>query len=240
MTPKNEPAVAVLIDGDNVSHERIGEIVRFAEQYGALVIRRIYGDWTRRTLAKWKEEAKVHSFRLVEAPCYTAGKNTTDMALVIDAMDILHEGKIDCFYIAASDGDCRMPARRIRVAGLTVPGYGKGKTPEVPVASCREFRYAGQRQGVEPELPPNTPEYFIRRDMPLFEKAFETAAAGKDEVPLSQVGTALKKLMPKYRIKRYGCKTLGELYERLDRYELVKTEKGVAGMVRRKSDHNHL
>ena len=85
MTPKDEPAVAVLIDGDNVSHERIGEIVRFAEQYGALVIRRIYGDWTRRTLAKWKEEAQVHSFRLVEAPCYTAGKNTTDMALVIDA-----------------------------------------------------------------------------------------------------------------------------------------------------------
>ena len=71
--------------------------------------------------------------------------------------------------------------------------------------------------------------------MPLFEEAFETAAVGKDEVPLSQVGTALKKLMPKYRIKRYGCKTLGELYERLDRYELVKTEKGVAGMVKKKT-----
>ena len=165
---------------------------------------------------------------------HTADKNTTEMAFVIDAMDILHEGKIDCFYIAAGDGDCTMLARRIRVAGLTVPGYGERKTPEVPVASCREFRYAGQQQGVEPELPPNTPEHFIRRDMPLFEKAFETAAAGKDEVPFSQVGTALKKLMPKYRIKRYGCKTLGVPYERLDRYELVKTEKRVAGMARRK------
>ena len=162
------------------------------------------------------------------------------MALAIDAMDILHEGKIDCFYIAAGDGDCTMPARRIRVAGLTVPGYGERKTPEVPVASCREFRYAGQRQGVEPELPPNTPEHFIRRDMPLFEKAFETAAAGKDEAPLSQVGTTLKKLMPKYRIKRYGCKTLGELYERLDRYELVKTEKGGAEMVRRERELGEL
>ena len=167
---------------------------------------------------------------------HTADKNTTEMALVIDAMDILHEGKIDCFYIAASDGDCRMPARRIRVAGLTVPGYGKGKTPEVPVASCREFRYAGQRQGVEPELPPNTPEHFIRRDMPLFEKAFETAAAGKDEAPLSQVGTTLKKLMPKYRIKRYGRKTLGEMYEQFDRYELSRRSKGEAGMVRRKKN----
>ena len=167
---------------------------------------------------------------------HTADKNTTEMAFVIDAMDILHEGKIDCFCIAAGDGDYTMLAQRIREAGLTVLGFGEGKTPEVPVASCRECRYAGQQQGVEPELLPSTPEHFIRRDMPLFEKAFETAAAGKDEAPFSQVGTALKKLMPKYRIKRYGRKTLGELYERLDRYELVNTEKVGAGVVRRKND----
>ena len=117
-------------------------------------------------------------------------------------MDILHGGGIDCFCLAASDGDYAMLARRIRKAGLTVLSYGEGKTPEAPVALCREFRYAGQQQGVEPELQPNTPEHFIRRDMSLFEEAFETAAAGKDEVPLSQVGTALKKLMPKYRVKR--------------------------------------
>ena len=151
----------------------------------------------------------MHSFRLVETPCYTAEKNTIDMVPASDAMDILHGGGIDRLCIAASDGDYAMLARRIRKAGLTVLGYGEGKTPEALVASCREFRYAGQQQGVEPELQPNTPEHLIRRDMPLFEEAFETAAAGKDEVPLSQVGTALKKLMPKYRIKRYGCKTLG-------------------------------
>ena len=76
------------------------------------------------------------------------------MALVIDAMDILHGGGIDCFCIAASDGDYTMLAQRIREAGLTVLGYGEGKTPEALVASCREFRYAGQQQAVEPELPP--------------------------------------------------------------------------------------
>ncbi len=149
----------------------------------------------------------MHSFRLVETPCYTAEKNTIDMVPASDAMDILHGGGIDCFCIAASDGDYTMLAQRIREAGLTV--LGEGKTPEALVASCREFRYAGQQQGVEPELQPNTPEHLIRRDMPLFEKAFETAATGKDEVPLSQTGTAHKKLMSKYRIKRYGCKTLG-------------------------------
>ena len=117
---------------------------------------------------------------------HTADKNTTEMAFVIDAMDILHGGGIDCFCIAASDGDYTMLAQRIREAGLTVLGYGEGKTPEALVASCRECRYAGKQQGVEPELLPSTPEHFIRRDMPLFEKAFETAAAGKDEAPFSQ------------------------------------------------------
>ena len=149
----------------------------------------------------------MHSFRLVETPCYTAEKNTIDMVPASDAMDILHGGGIDRLCIAASDGDYTMLAQRIREAGLTV--LGEGKTPEALVASCREFRYAGQQQGVEPELQPNTLEHLIRRDMPLFEKAFETAATGKDEVPLSQTGTAHKKLMSKYRIKRYGCKTLG-------------------------------
>ena len=230
---------AILIDADNVSEKYVQIVLDEVANAGVATYKRIYGDWTRRTLAKWKEEAKVYSFRLVEAPCYTAGKNTTDMALVIDAMDILHGGGIDCFCIAASDGDYTMLAQRIREAGLTVLGYGEGKTPEALVASCREFRYAGQQQGVEPELSPNMPEHFIRRDMPLFEKAFETAAAGKDEVPFSQVGTALKKLMPKYRIN-YGCKTLGELYERLDPVRARQDGERGAEMVRRERELGEL
>lgn len=245
---ESDYTIAVLIDGDNVSHERADEILHFAQEYGTPVVKRVYGDWTRRTLAKWKEAARTHSFRLVEAPCYTSGKNTTDMALTIDAMDILHEGKIDCFCIAASDGDYTMLAQRIREAGLTVLGYGETKTPEALVASCLKFRYAGgQGGGKGPEplpaaapqprtqaRPQNSPEYFIERDMALFGQAFDTASAGKEEVLLSQIGSELKKLIPRYNINRYGCKTLGDLYKKLDGYELVKTDKGVAGLLRRK------
>ena len=80
----------------------------------------------------------------------------------------------------------------------------------------------------------NTPEFFIQRDMEYFDKAFEQAADGKGEVSLSLIGGALKKMMPKFKVRRYGCKTLGKLYERLDRYELVMTDKGVASAVRLK------
>lgn len=146
--------IAVLIDGDNVSFERMEDIMGFVSRYGDAVIRRIYGDWTRKALSGWKETAREYGFRLVQASSYASGKNT--------------------------------------------------------------------------------PDFFIRRDMEFFDKAFQQAADGKEEVSLSLIGGSLKKMMPKFKVKRYGCKTLGKLYERLERYELVMTEKGVASAVRMK------
>ncbi len=110
-------------------------------------------------------------------------------------------------------------------------GYGEGKTPVSLVRSCSVFLYADRKEN---KVSDNTPEFFIRRDMEYFDKAFEQAADGKGEVSLSLIGGALKKMMPKFKVRRYGCKTLGKLYERLDRYELVMTEKGVASAVRLK------
>ena len=109
--------------------------------------------------------------------------------------------------------------------------YGEGKTPVSLVRSCSVFLYADRKESKAEE---NTPEFFIRRDMEYFDKAFEQAADGKEEVSLSLIGGALKKMMPKFKVRRYGCKTLGKLYEKLDRYELVMTEKGVANAVRLK------
>ena len=96
--------------------------------YGA-VIRRIYGDWTRKALSGWKETAREYGFRLVQASSYASGKNTTDIALVIDAMDILRDGRVDCFCLVASDGDYNPLAQRIREAGLKVLGYGRARLP---------------------------------------------------------------------------------------------------------------
>ena len=115
--------IAVLIDGDNVSFERMEDIMGFVSRYGDAVIRRIYGDWTRKALSGWKETAREYGFRLVQASSYASGKNTTDIALVIDAMDILRDGRVDCFCLVASDGDYNPLAQRIREAGLKVLGY---------------------------------------------------------------------------------------------------------------------
>ena len=209
--------IAVLIDGDNVSFERMEDIMGFVSRYGDAVIRRIYGDWTRKALSGWKETAREYGFRLVQASSYASGKNTTDI--------------VDCFCLVASDGDYNPLAQRIRETGLKVLGYGEGKTPVSLIRSCSVFLYADRKENKTLE---NTPDFFIRRDMEFFDKAFQQAADGKEEVSLSLIGGSLKKMMPKFKVKRYGCKTLGKLYERLERYELVMTEKGVASAVRMK------
>lgn len=171
--------VAVLIDGDNASFERMEDIMGFVSRYGDAVVRRIYGDWTRKALSAWKESAREHGFRLVQASSHVPGKNTTDIALVIDAMDILRDGQVDCFCLVASDGDYSLLAQRIREAGVKVLGYGEGKTPVSLVRSCSVFLYADRKESKAEE---NTPEFFIRRDMEYFDKAFEQAADGKEEV----------------------------------------------------------
>ena len=114
---------------------------------------------------------------------------------------------------------------------MKVLGYGEGKTPVSLVRSCSVFLHADRKEN---NVSDNTPDFFIRRDMEYFDKAFQQVADGKEEVSLSLIGGALKKMMPKFKVRRYGCKTLGKLYERLDRYELVMTEKGVASAVRLK------
>lgn len=233
MKKEKDLSVAVLIDGDNASFEKMEDVMRFVSRYGTAVVRRIYGDWTKKSLSGWKDVARDYSFRMVQASSFVSGKNTTDIALVMDAMDILHEGRVGCFCLVASDGDYTLLAQRIRESGLMVLGYGEGKTPVALVRSCTGFLLADRKE--EKPFQENTPEFFIQRDMEYFDKAFEQAADGKAEVSLSLIGGVLKKLMPKFKVKRYGCRTLGKLYERLEKYELVKTGKGVAGLVRIKS-----
>ena len=125
-----------------------------------------------------------------------------------DAMDILRDGRVDCFCLVASDGDYNPLAQRIREAGLKVLGYGEGKTPVSLIRSCSVFLYADRKENKTLE---NTPDFFIRRDMEFFDKAFQQAADGKEEVSLSLIGGSLKKMMPKFKVKRYGCKTLGSM-----------------------------
>ena len=124
-------AVAVLIDGDNTSFEKMEDIMSFVSRYGDAVVRRIYGDWTKKALSAWKETAREHGFRLVQASSHAPGKNTTDIALVIDAMDILRDGRADCFCLVASDGDYISQVAPVALMLIAMPisgsiGHGIG------------------------------------------------------------------------------------------------------------------
>ncbi|ETD28054.1 hypothetical protein HMPREF1173_01899 [Prevotella nigrescens CC14M] len=173
---QEQASIAILIDGDNVAADKLGDIISFVSSYGNPIIRRIYADWTKSAMKRWKEEAKTFSFRLVEALSYVGVKNTTDMALVIDAMDLLHGKTVQGFCIVSSDSDYTLLAQRIREEGLLVLGYGEQKTPASLQNSCHEFRFSDKADPVQPNN--NTPDYFIDRDRALFDKAFETARKG--------------------------------------------------------------
>lgn len=228
--------VAVLIDGDNASSVKLPEITDLAGRYGEVIIKRIYGDWSKTSLSSWKEPAREYSYRLVEAMPYIKGKNTTDITLVIEAMDLLNSGDINVFVIVSSDSDYTPLAMRIREEGLIVIGYGESKTPVAFVNSCKRFVFSDQLiQGNNKPEKGETPESLLKKEAVLFDKAYELAIEGKEEVTLSLIGTALKKIKPKFKTKRYGCKTLGDIYEKLEGYDVVQTGvKGIYNVVRKK------
>jgi uncharacterized LabA/DUF88 family protein len=230
MKDKSSLSIAILVDGDNASPAKLGEAVKLASQYGNTLVKRIYADWTKTGMTKWKDPAKEYSFRLVEALSYIKGKNATDIALTIDAMDLLHTGTVQGFCIVSSDSDYTLLAQRIREAGLLVLGYGESKTPVPFVNSCKKFVYSDKEHEKG-----DTAVTLLKKEADLFDQAFETVADGKEEVSLSLIGGALKKLKPKFKTSRYGCKTLGAVYEKLDKYELIQTgQKGIYNVVRRK------
>lgn len=227
---KNAISLAILVDGDNATASKLNEVVKFVSGYGTPIVRRIYADWSKTGTSQWKEPAKELAFRQIEAPSYVKGKNTTDIALVMDAMDLIHSGTINGFCIVASDGDYTLLAQRIREAGLLMLGYGESKTPAAFVNSCRQFLFSDKI----PEKIKQS-DVLLLKEADLFDKAFEIAADGKVEVSLSLVGTALKKLKPKFKTNRYGCQTLGAIYQKLDKYELIQTgDKNINNVVRLK------
>lgn len=127
MKSKNNQPIAILVDGDNASPDKLNEIIQFVSKFGNPIIKRIYADWTKLGMGKWKEPANEYSFRLIEAPSYVSGKNTTDIALIMDAMDILHSDIVKAFCIVSSDSDYTLLAQRIREDGLLLSAMVKAK-----------------------------------------------------------------------------------------------------------------
>jgi uncharacterized LabA/DUF88 family protein len=144
MAAENAVRLAVLIDADNAQHAIIEPLLAEVAKYGTAHVKRAYGDWTGTSLKGWKDHLPAQSIQPVQQFAYTSGKNATDAAMVIDAMDLLYSGHLDGFCIVSSDSDFTRLAARLRESGLTVYGSGERKTPKAFVAACDKFVYIMQ------------------------------------------------------------------------------------------------
>ncbi|MFD8594726.1 NYN domain-containing protein [Kitasatospora sp. NPDC059646] len=139
MNNENAARPAVLIDADNAQASIVEHLLAEVAKYGTAHAKRAYGDWTGTVLKGWKAQLLEHSIQPMQQFAYTTGKNATDAAMVIDAMDLLYTGRFDGFCLVSSDSDFTRLASRIRESGLTVYGFGERKTPRAFVAACDKF-----------------------------------------------------------------------------------------------------
>jgi len=211
--------LAVLIDADNAQASIIHELLAEVSRYGTASVKRAYGDWTTTSLKKWKNVLHEMAIQPIQQFSYTTGKNSTDSALIIDAMDLLHAGGLNGFCLVSSDSDFTRLATRIRESGLSVYGFGERKTPQPFVAACDKFIYSdilrppkSTDTQAKPKAEPLTP--MIR--------AAVTAAAQDDGwAQLSVVGKFLVKNSPSFDPRNYGYQKLGELV-RKQKYLTIK------------------
>lgn len=228
--------IAVLIDGDNAQPSLIEEILAEVSKYGRTTLRRIYGDWTTPNMNGWKETLQANAIQPEQQFRYTTGKNATDSAMIIDAMDILHSGAVSGFCLVSSDSDYTRLATRIREKGVFVMGIGQQKTPKSFTNACDLFVFtenlASPVEKVGPKsqsAPPATVP--ITKALPLLKKAFKLCIQDDGWAHLGPVGNALRALAPSFDHRTYGCGSLKALIakfpESIETRE-VKNENGSA------------
>jgi hypothetical protein len=232
VTTADATRLAVLIDADNSTASVTTELLEEIAKYGTPTVKRAYGDWTTPHLAGWKEELLRHAIQPMQQFAYTRGKNSTDSALIIDAMDLLYAGNLEGFVIVSSDSDFTRLATRLREAGMTVYGLGRRITPEAFVAACDRFIYldllseepqpAAQPAADDQESPPP----------PNLKRILSTAINGtsKDDgwSNLAEVGSYLIKGHAAFDPRDYGHTKLGELV-RAQSYVEVRDVAGPTG-----------
>jgi len=202
--------LAVLIDADNAQSAVILELLTEVSRYGTASIKRAYGDWTTTNLKGWKEVLHKMAIQPIQQFSYTTGKNSTDASLIIDAMDILHDSKVDGFCLVSSDSDFTRLATRIREAGHVVYGFGERKTPEPFVAACDKFIFT---EILRPNTAPDTATEgtALAPLRPMVLAAIEAAAREDGWAALSGVGSQITKNHPSFDPRNYGFSKLGEL-----------------------------
>jgi len=208
--------LAVLIDADNAQPSIVEGLMAEIAKYGTANVKRIYGDWTLPALKGWKEVLLQYSIQPIQQFGYTSGKNATDSAMIIDAMDLLYTSNFDGFCIVSSDSDFTKLASRIREAGLFVYGFGEKKTPEPFVSACDKFIFTevlrSKDDYTEKIKRKTTSE--LKKDTKLVNLLRNAVEASSDDsgwAHLASVGSNIAKQAPEFDPRNYGYKKLGEL-----------------------------
>ncbi len=246
--------LAVLVDADNVAARWAVAIFKEIATFGDATVRRIYGDFASSTLNAWRSVLQDHALIPHHQPAYTKGKNSSDIALVIDAMDLLHSHHVDGFVLVSSDSDFTRLASRIREQGLEVIGIGEERTPESLRKACRRFIFlenlAQDADGATPKTSatatagkgvaanaadkPATPRQIQppSKVVPLVLEAMRTVE--EEWVPLGLVGSHLHAASPDFDPRTYGCAKLSDLLEKAGAFEVDRSEPAHVRRMRKK------
>lgn len=213
---------AVLIDADNAQSSIASDLFAEIARHGVATIRRAYGDWTTTNLSGWKETLLDLAIQPIQQFRYTTGKNATDSALIIDAMDLLHTGDVDGFCIVSSDSDFTRLATRLRESGRVVYGFGEKKTPKPFVVACDKFIYTEILRAEDAAIV--APASKELKEILL--TAIDDAAGEDGWAALGGVGSILLKANPAFDSRSYGYKKLGDLVRAQPYLEVKSISKG--------------
>ena len=243
---ENDLRLAVLIDADNASRTAMKDVMAEVALYGTPTIKRIYGDWTSPNMNSWKSILLETAITPIQQYSYTTGKNSTDSAMIIDAMDILYSGNCDGFVLVSSDSDFTRLATRLREAGMKVYGMGEKKTPKPFIVACDKFVYieviraaakqaaeaakqkaekeeaqakrAAKKGGKKSQSPSSpAPEEIVE----LIAESVEDLCQEDGLAHMGKLGNLLLKKQPDFDPRNYGFSKLSKLIRALDRFQIV-------------------
>lgn len=232
-----EAKLAVLIDADNVPYANVKELLEEISKHGTPTLKRIYADWTKPTVVGWKNVLLENAITPIQQYSYTTGKNSSDSAMIIDAMDILYSEKVDGFCIVSSDSDFTRLATRLREAGMLVIGFGEKKTPQPFIAACDKFIYLEILKGAEEEYIPSLASNKKISKAPISKVDKETIRIIKQSVNdladesgwtfLASLGNYILKKKPDFDPRNFGFQKLLPLIKDTNKFEIDERETGI-------------
>lgn len=220
---ETEQRIAVLIDSENVSYKNIGGVLREVAKYGTPTIKRIYGDWTTQQASGWKGVLLEHALTPIQQYSYTSGKNSTDSAMIIDAMDLLYEGNVERFCIVSSDSDFTRLVIRLRESGRYVIGIGERKTPNAFIVACDKFIYMDIIDLVETKGIDNKKgvDHVVQNKLvQLIRSSINDLADDNGYVYMGDLGNHLMKKQPDFDPRNYGYYQLTPLLKALNKFDI--------------------